>query len=114
MAARLRKQKNLRSAFDKPVNDENRPITGEKFKEYNPAKRKFEMISSGVFEEKPVKEFDKIFRNKICDEKRRKCHLYTDLGNQEYEYPEKKLKDKNFLSLSQSFLSHSSKTNNVF
>jgi hypothetical protein len=110
--AQQRKLHNLKSVFDKNANKENTPGPCENKKvDYSSAKRKFEMLASGVFNEKPVQEFPRVSRKEEFDEKRHKHHLYSDLsGNDPVFLPSR---SSNLFSVSESWLEHPSKPNNV-
>ena len=89
--ARERKRNNLRSVLDKKVTNENIPPQSDKpVFEYNPLKRKYEMLASSVFQEKTIKEFPNQTQREAYDEKRHKNHLYSDLLGTIYEDYSKK------------------------
>ena len=110
--ARERLRNNLRSAFDGPANKENEPLCKDKsLKEYKPAIRKNEMLSSAVFQDKAIAEFPSTYKKPEYDEKRHKNHLYSDLLDTSYEFSEKKRGE--LVSSSQSWLFHTTKPNNI-
>lgn len=110
--AKQRKINNLKSVFDKNVAKENIPPSAKKHKvEYSSSKRKFEILASGVFDEKPIQDYPRVSRKEDFDEKRHKNHLYTDLSGTEREFGTKKKGE--LVSCSEHWLNHTTKTNNL-
>jgi hypothetical protein len=110
-SAKHRKRNNLTSTFDSYKNDENVPPEPIKEKtEYSASKRKFEILASGVFNEKPSQDFPRVSRREDFDDKRRKNHLFSDLaGRDDYVQSKKEL----LVSASQNWLYQSTKPNNL-
>lgn len=111
--ARELKKLQMRSIFDKPINNENIPPQSlNTQKDYKPSQRKFEILASAVFEDKPINEYPNSYKKEVYDEKRHKNHLYSDLLDTSYEFPQKS-KKSDLQSSSQTWLLHSTKVNNI-
>jgi hypothetical protein len=86
-SAKQRKKNNLTSTFDKLKNDENLPPPVKKETEsYSASRRKFEILASGVFNEKKSQDFPRVSRKEQFDAKRQRHHLFSDLSGREEEY----------------------------